>query len=73
MTETEELENPLVKIIYNPADPNQVSTGAPCEVYEKIKDNPSRYPQWFEYISAGIFVIGLLFVQGGIRRAFTGR
>ncbi len=73
ITKREELTVPVLEVTYNSENPESVTTTNPCEVYAKIKDLPSRWPQWFEYVGAGLFLLSLGFVKSSAIRAFTGK
>lgn len=73
LSKKEELEIPLVEITYNPKFPDQSTTTDPCAAYAKIKDMAAPWPEWIEYIGAGLFILGLLFLKGSAVRAITGR
>jgi len=72
ISKSEELEIPILEVTYNPAKPEDVTTVDPCPVYEKIKDNPSRWPQWLEYIGAGLFLLGFATIKSSIVSAIRG-
>lgn len=72
ISKDEELEIPILEVTYDSKNPASVTTVDPCQVYEKIKDNPGRYPQWFEYVGAGLFLLGLSFGQGSLKTLFFG-
>lgn len=72
MTEKKVLESPIVEVTYNSSNPEIVTTSDPCLVYEKIKDNPSKWPQWIEYIGAGLFLLGFAAIKSSAVTAIRG-
>ncbi len=72
ISKKEELEIPVIEITYNPDHPESSTTVDPCKTYAAIKDNPGRWPQWMEMVGAGIFILGLGFVQSSAVRAIKG-
>lgn len=72
ITKNEELTIPIVEITYDKNNPATYSTGDPCKTYERIKDLPGKWPQWFEYVGAGIFLLGLGYIQSAIVHLIRG-
>jgi len=69
----EELEIPVIKITYDSKNPESyLTSGNACEIYAAVKDNPSKWPQWFEYVGVGMFLLALGFIQSSAIRAFKG-
>lgn len=67
------LSIPIVSIIYDRDNPaSYTTTEDPCATYAAIKDNASRYPDWFEYVGGGLFLLGLMFAKSSVVQVFTG-
>lgn len=73
VSKNKELTIPIVEILYDPDNPASYTTNLdPCASYAAIKDNPGRWPNWFEYAGVGIFLLGLGMAKSSVVNVFKG-